>query len=137
MDPTLGFVAFFALTLVGLTATVVTGYRARVKVHIACVACTVALLGTTIYFAEKLGELYDLESAGAITAIHLALAKTATVSYLLPVASGVATLRNRKWRRLHLGLALFTLLLTVGAAGTGTAMLLLSDPIETGALSRP
>lgn len=137
MDATFGFVAFFALTLAGLAATVATGIKARVRVHIACVACTVALLGITIYFAEKLGERYDLESAGAITPVHLALAKIATASYLLPVATGVATLRNRRWRKLHLSLAILTLILTVGAAGTGTAMLLLSDPLPGAALSRP
>jgi len=129
MDATVGFIAFFALTLGGLAATVTTGLKARVRIHIACVATTVALLGITIYFAEQLGQRYDLKSAGVITPVHLALAKIATASYLLPVASGIATLRNRRWRRMHLTLAVITLTLTVGAAGTGTAMLLMSDPL--------
>ena len=137
MHATVGFIAFFALTLAGLAATVTTGLKARVRIHIACVAATVTLLGITIFFAEKLGKLYDLESAGAITPVHLALAKIATASYLLPIASGVATLRNRRWRRVHLTLAVITLTLTVGAAGTGTAMLLLSDPLPGAALSHP
>jgi hypothetical protein len=137
MDASAGFIAFFALTLAGLAATVVTGFKARVRVHIPCVIATVVLLGITIFFAEQLGERYDLESAGAITPVHLALAKIATASYLLPIASGVATLRNRRWRRVHLTLAVITLTLTVGAAGTGTAMLLLSDPLPGAALSPP
>ena len=135
MDATVGFIAFFALTLAGLAATVLTGLKARVRIHIACVVTTVALLGITIFFAEQLGERYDLESAGAITPVHLALAKIATASYLLPVVSGVATLRNRRWRRVHLTLAVITLTLTVGAAGTGTAMILMSDPLPASALS--
>jgi hypothetical protein len=137
MDATVGFIAFFALTLAGLAATVATGFKARVRVHIACVVATLTLLGITIYFAEQLGERYDLQSAGLITPVHLALAKIATASYVLPIASGVATLRNRRWRRVHLTLAVITLILTVAAAGTGTAMLFLSNPLPGAPLSPP
>lgn len=129
MDATTGFLAFLALTLVALGATVASGWRARIRLHVACVASSLALLGITIYFAEKLGAEYDLETAGWVTPVHLALAKLATVSYLLPIVSGVATLRDRRRRRVHLSLALTTLALTVAAAATGTAMILLSEPL--------
>jgi len=132
MDATTGFLAFLALTLVALGMTVASGLKARVRVHMGCVAAAVVSLGITIYFAEKLGAEYDLETAGWITPVHLALAKLATLSYLLPLASGWATLRDRRRRRLHLVLALLTLLLTVAAAGTGTAMILVADPLPAG-----
>lgn len=130
MDPTLGFLLFLALTLVALGATVVTGVRGRVKLHLPCVGASVVLLGVTIWFAEQLGREFDLDSAGAITPVHLALAKLATLSYLLPLVTGVMTLRNRRHRKLHLALALFTLGLTVAAAVTGTWMILVAEPLE-------
>jgi hypothetical protein len=132
MDATTGFLAFLALTLVALGATVATGLKARVRPHIGCVVASVVLLGTTIWFAEQLGAEYDLETAGWVTPVHLALAKLATLSYLLPIASGWATLRDRRRRRLHLVLALTTLLLTVAAAATGTAMILVAEPLAAG-----
>ena len=127
MDPTTGFLVFLALTLVALGATVLSGLRARLRLHLPCVAASVVLLGTTIWFAEQLGEEFDLESAGAITPIHLSIAKIATLAYLLPLVSGVMTYRDRKHRKLHFVLALLVLALTVAAAATGTAMLMLSD----------
>jgi len=129
VDATTGFLAFLALTLVALGATVATGWKARIRPHLACVASSLVLLGATIYFAEQLGAEYDLEMAGWVTPVHLALAKLATVSYLLPIVSGVATLRDRRRRRIHLVLALTTLGLTVAAAATGMAMILLSEPL--------
>jgi hypothetical protein len=129
MDATVGFLGFLGLTLVALGATVATGLKGRRVPHVACVALALALLGVTIWFAEKLGAEYDLESAGRITPIHLALAKGATLSYLLPIASGIATWRDRRRRRVHLALALTALVLTVAAAATGTAMILLAEPL--------
>jgi hypothetical protein len=133
MDATTGFLAFLGLTLVALAATVATGLKARVRVHMGCVVASVVFLGVTIWFAEKLGAEYDLETAGWVTPVHLALAKLATLSYLLPIASGWATLRDRRRRRAHLVLALLTLLLTVAAAGTGTAMILVAEPLPAAA----
>jgi hypothetical protein len=86
-------------------------------------------LGVAIYYAEQLGEQYDLEAAGAIKDVHLALAKIATLSYLAPIASGIATLRNRARKKLHLVLALTTVALTVAAAVTGTWMILAAEPL--------
>ena len=79
MSPTLGFILFLAVTLALLGGVVVTGLQARRATHVKFVIAAVASLGVTIYFAERLGELYDLASAGRITPIHLFLAKTTVV----------------------------------------------------------
>lgn len=130
MDPTIGFVASLAATLALLAGVVLTGVRARVRAHLFLVACSVTTLGVTIVFAKSLGEHYDLAAAGTITPVHLALAKLATAAYLLPIASGIATLRDRRHRRLHLRLALLTLALTVLTAITGTWMLLAAEKLD-------
>jgi hypothetical protein len=129
MEPLQGFVIFLLVTVALLVATVVTGLTARLKPHLVLVACTVVSLGVAIYYAEQLGEQYDLEAAGAIKDVHLALAKIATLSYLAPIASGIATLRNRARKKLHLVLALTTVALTVAAAVTGTWMILAAEPL--------
>ena len=128
-SPGVGFALFLVLTVIALVAVVVTGLRARVKLHIGLVATTLVLLALTIYFAEQLGELYDLRAAGAITPIHLTLAKITTLAYLLPVASGVMTLRNRAHRRLHFRLAMLVLALTLATTVTGATMLWMSPKL--------
>lgn len=130
MSTTAGFLGSLALTLCGLGLVFWSGVRARMRVHLPAVACTVALLGLTIWFAERLGHEYDLETAGAIKPVHLALAKLATAAYLLPLSTGVLTWRNRRWRALHLVAACTTLLLTVAAAVTGTWMVLAAEPLH-------
>jgi hypothetical protein len=131
LDPLQGFVVFLLVTVALLGATVTTGLKAKLRAHLPLVALTVASLGTAIYYAEQLGTLYDLDAAGAIKDVHLALAYTATLSYLAPLASGIATLRNRRHRKLHLKLALATVALTVLAAVTGTWMVLAAERLAT------
>ncbi len=127
MDPMSGFVGAFVLTLAALSATVATGRAGRVKLHLPCVALSLFALGATVWFAKDLGRLYDLESAGPITPVHLLLARLAAGAYLLPLVSGVMTLRDRRHKRLHLAFALVALALTLAAAVTGTTMLLLAE----------
>lgn len=127
--PGVGFALFLVLTVIALVAVVATGLRARVKLHIGLVATTLVLLAIAIYFAEQLGELYDLRAAGAITPIHLTLAKITTLAYLLPVASGLMTLRNRAHRRLHFKLAMLVLALTLATTVTGATMLWMSPKL--------
>jgi hypothetical protein len=131
MTPERGFVAFLALTLVLLAAVVWTGLRARRWVHLPCVAATLAALGTTIWFAEQMGELYDLESAGLITPVHLWLAKGTTLLYLAPLVTGILTIRDARWRPRHRAAAFTVLALTVATAVTGTWMLLASERLPT------
>ena len=130
MSATAGFVSFFALTLAFLAQVVVTGYRAKRRWHNAFVACAVASLGVTIAFALELGELYDLEAAGAITPIHLTLAKVATACYVLPIVTGLRTIFVPSGKRLHKKVAFLVLALTVAAAITGTWMMCLAPRIS-------
>ena len=123
------FASFLALTLVLLGLVVATGLRARRRWHISFVALAVASLCATIACARRLGDHYDLASAGAITPIHLTLAKIATAAYLLPIATGLRTIFRPGTRPLHRRLAFFVLGLTVLTAMTGTWMILASERI--------
>ena len=126
MKPELGFALFFALTLILLGVVVASGLKARMRVHIPAVIGALACLGTAVFFAVQLGDIFDLEAAGVITPVHLSLAKIATVSYLLPLVTGVLTYRDRSKKRLHFRVAMLVLVLTVLAALSGTWMILAS-----------
>jgi hypothetical protein len=126
VSPEQGFVTFLVVTLALLGVVVVSGLHARRALHLSAVALAVAALGTTIYFAEKMGDLYDLAAAGAITPVHLAIAKGTTLAYLAPVVTGILTIRNPRWRRRHRFCAFLVLALTVATAVTGTWMVLAS-----------
>jgi len=129
LSPTVGFVVFLALTLAGLGGAVATGLRARRRLHIPCVVFALACLAATIHYAKALGHHYDLKSAGLITPIHLTLAKVTTALYLLPIATGIATILRPARRRWHRRVAFLVLAMTVVTAVTGTAMLLLAKPL--------
>lgn len=124
MSDPFGFVLFLLLTLGCLAGAVSSGLRAKRRVHLTCVAGAVACLGVTIHFALGVGKLYDLAAAGWITPVHLWMAKVATASYLLPVASGLRTIYHPPTRKLHRKIAFLVLSLTVLTAITGTWMLL-------------
>lgn len=129
MSPAAGFVTFLAVTLAFLGGVVVTGFRARRRQHIPLVIGAVASLGATIWFAERLGEEYDLDAAGLIKPVHLNLAVISTAAYLLPVATGLATLKRPALRPLHRKAAFLVLGLTVLTAVTGTWMILAAEPL--------
>ena len=129
MTTTTLFVSFFGVTLVLLGIVIWTGKLAKRRWHLTFVALTVASLGTTIYFAEQLGKLYDLESAGAITPVHLFFAKVATAAFLLPAISGILTIRRAERVVWHRAAAYTAVVLTVIAACTGVAMVWLSNPL--------
>jgi hypothetical protein len=124
MSPVLGFCLTLACTVLLLAGVVVSGKLGRLKLHLPLVGLTLASLALTIWYAEKLGELYDLEAAGAITPVHLAFAKIATAAYLAPLATGIATLRDRRYRAKHRLAAFSVLALTAITALTGTWMIL-------------
>ena len=133
MSASSGFTLFLLVTVALLGGVLVTGFRAKRRLHIPLVVLTLAALGATIYYAEQLGDAYDLESAGLITPIHLTLAKITTLGYVLPVWTGWRTLRDPRNRRRHRTVALTIVALTVLTLGTGLAMLLASDPVATAA----
>jgi len=124
VSPEVGFVTFLGLTLVLLGVVVATGLAARRRVHLVAVALAVVSLGTTIYHAERMGDLYDLAAAGSITPVHLAIAKLTTLAYLAPVVTGVLTIRDARWRPRHRLVAFVVLAMTVATAVTGTWMVL-------------
>jgi hypothetical protein len=125
----IGFVAAVASTVGFLVAVVVTGVKGRITVHIPCVLATLLSLSAAIWFALELGTVYDLSTAGAITPIHKLIAKLATASYLLPIVTGIRTLRSSEHRRLHFACAMVALVLTASATVTGTLMLLWSTKL--------
>lgn len=128
ISPIIGFVTFLLVTVALLGAVVATGRAAKRKIHLTLVVITVASLGITIFYAEQLGKLYDLEAAGAITPIHLMIAKITVFAYLFPIVTGILTFRgNRSARRWHARFAYTVLLLTVLTAATGSAMILMSE----------
>jgi hypothetical protein len=129
IPPLVGFFGALVLTLVCLGGAVLTGLKARRRPHLMWVAGSVALLVTSIYYAIKLGEHYDLESAGWITPVHMLMARVNTAAYLLPVITGLRTMKNPAGRKLHGKVAFTVILFTLGTAATGAAMLYLSTPI--------
>jgi len=131
VSPDLGFPLFLGLTVVCLVGALITGFRARVPLHLTFVTSALVCLGAAIWFAIGLGPLYDLETAQPITGIHLTIAKVATAAYLLPIVTGLRTLRQRTptHKRVHLICALVVVVLTLAATATGAWMLWLAERI--------
>ena len=131
MSPDLGFPLFLGVTVLLLGGAVFTGFRAKLPLHLTFVVSAVASLCAAIYFAILLGDLYDLETAQPITFIHLWIAKFATLSFLLPLVTGLRTLRKRtpKNKRAHLVCAMIAVVLTVAATVTGAWMLWLAERV--------
>jgi hypothetical protein len=121
------FVLFLLLTLALLGCVVLTGRRAQRRAHLGFVALAIAALGATIWCAVLLGDHYDLESAGFVTPLHLAVAKFTTLAYLAPLVLGYLTTRDRKWFAWHRRAAYAVLLLTLVTSVTGTWMLLAAE----------
>lgn len=130
MSPDYGFPLFLVLTVLLLGGVVASGLRGVLRVHLTLVALALAALGVTIAFAKQLGELYDLESAGWITPVHLTVAKVTTAAYLLPIATGVLTLRNRRHKRLHFRCAMAVLAMTLATTGLGLWMILAAERLD-------
>lgn len=127
MDPTSGLLLFLSTTVALLAAVTWTGLTARRLAHLVLVGLTLASLGVAIAFAKELGTLYDLEAAGAITPIHLTLAKVTTALYLLPLTTGVLTLIGKDVKRWHRLSAFTVLALTLLATLTGAWMILAAE----------
>jgi uncharacterized membrane protein YoaT (DUF817 family) len=128
--PAIGFLVTLGITLVLLGAVVVTGKRAQRRRHLPLVFATLVVLALTIYYAERLGEYYDFSAAQSIHDFHVFVAKATVVAYLLPLASGIGTLRNARRRKLHGRVAFFVLGLTVLTAVTGVMMLIMAEQIS-------
>jgi drug/metabolite transporter (DMT)-like permease len=129
MTPIVGFFVFLLLTVAALGVVVATGLRRRRRLHVTFVIVALGLLGGAIVYALRVGEIYDLEAAGAITPIHLNLARITTVCYLLPAITGVLTWRDARWRKLHGRLAWTIVALTIVTTITGAMMLMGAERI--------
>ncbi len=129
MGPLGLFFGFLGLTVVLLLAAAWTGHHHKRRAHVLSVILAVAGLGAAIYYALKLGQLYDLEAAGWITTFHLNLARVTTAAFLIPIVLGVLTWRRMSWRRLHGRTGLIVIVATVVTAITGAIMLYLSEPL--------
>ncbi len=125
-----GFLGFLLLTVALLVLVAWTGHKAKRKLHIILVVVTVLSLASSIRFALLTGRHYDLESAGIITPIHMFVARAATICYLLPVVTGVLTIRKPSYRKLHGKVALLVIAVTVLATITGAMMLWKANPID-------
>jgi hypothetical protein len=130
LSPDRGFPLFLVLTVLLLGGVVASGLRGRLRLHLALVAAALSSLGVTIAFAKQLGELYDLASAGWITPVHLTVAKLTTAAFLVPVATGVMTLRDRRHKRLHRHCALTVLAMTLVTTGLGLWMILAAERLD-------
>jgi hypothetical protein len=93
------------------------------------VGLTLLSLAATIVFAERHGRHYDLDAAGPIKGVHLALAKLTTALYLLPLATGLRTLADARALRWHRRAAYLVLVMTVVTPVTGTLMIRLAEPL--------
>lgn len=129
MTAATGFVLFLVITLVLLGAVVVTGKKTMRRRHLTLVVLAYIGLGLAIYYAELLGEEYDLDSAGLIYPVHLVFAKATVLAYLLPVITGVMTIKSKCKRTTHGRVAVAVILLTVVTAVTGLWMVLAATPL--------
>ena len=133
MNPMIEFALAFLLTLAALVGVLWTGLQWQVKrrrgLHLGLVTLTVALLVWTIAAALRLGVGYDLESAGPIYPVHMLLAKLATLALLVPVLTGISTLRSGKRHRFHRMAAFSAFGMIVLSAGTGIWMIAAATPI--------
>ena len=128
-SPVFGFVVGVLVTVVLLAAVLFTGFTAQRKRHIPLVVLYFVALGTTIFFAERMGRELDLEAAGAITTIHLTLAKITTLAWVLPVITGVRTLRHPERKKQHRAIALVLVVMTVVTLVTGLMMVSAAEPL--------
>lgn len=136
MSPGPGLLVFFLLTVLLLAGVVATGLRARRRLHVPLVVAALGSLGVTIFHAERLGRLYDLDGAGWITPTHLTLAKITVLAFVFPVVTGLTTLRRPGARRWHRLAVVIALTLTVCTSITGTWMILTAERVETGRSQR-
>jgi hypothetical protein len=129
MTAATGFVLFLVITLVLLGAVVVTGKKSLRRRHLTLVALAYIGLGLAIYYAELLGKEYDLRSAGRIYPVHLAFAHATVYAYLLPVITGIMTIKAKCTRTTHGRVAVAVILLTVVTAVTGLWLVLAATPL--------
>jgi hypothetical protein len=123
VTPEVAFLGLLLGTVGLLVLAAITGRRRRIALHLCFVTLSLASLAAAIAAALRVGERWDLASAGVITPIHLNLARLATFSYLWPLVTGVLVLMGRLRPRWHHIGAWLAFGLTVAATITGAWML--------------
>ena len=129
MEPVPAFLTALVTTVVFLVGAAVMGRKRLIKQHVILVGCAVVSLGVAIVFALRVGEIYDLEAAGAITPIHLNLARITTAAYLWPLLTGPLAVKGRVSPRVHRTGAYVAIVLTLAATVTGALMLMGAEPL--------
>ena len=119
-----GFFAGLIATVILLACVVATGLLGKRRAHVPLVAAFFGALALTIVMAVKMGESLDLDRAGWVTPVHLTMARVNLFAYLLPVTTGVLTLRDARWRPKHKLFAWSLVVLTLLTVATGTWMAL-------------
>jgi hypothetical protein len=118
------FLAALLATVLVLVGVVTTGLRAKRRAHIPLVATFFAALTLTIVMAVRMGATLDFEKAGWITPVHHLMARATLVLYLLPVTTGLLTLRDARWYPRHRVCAWSLVGLTLLTVATGMWMAL-------------
>ena len=121
IEPLTLFYALFALTALGIVASIATGKLGRRKAHLACVIAMTTFLLATIWQALELAKLYDFPPDRY--AIHRPIARLAFLSLLGPWVTGPLYWKGKVGRRAHLAGVFFFLLCAAAAVGTGVWML--------------
>ena len=129
MTAATGFVLYLVLTLVLLGAVVVTGKKSLRRKHLTFVVLAYVGLGLSIYYAELLGKEYNFDSVRLIYDVHMAFAKATVCAYLLPIITGIMTIKGKCTRTTHGRVAVAVILLTVVTAVTGWWMILAATPL--------
>jgi hypothetical protein len=113
----IAFWASFAVTLALLLGAVWTGFRGRRRAHLRLAPLALVALAVTIVLTEQL--LRAVRFPERELGIHLWFAKSGAALVVPVVVTGLLTVRNRRWRRLHRAAVGLFFLCALTATGTG------------------
>lgn len=117
MPSTVPFWIAFVVTVALLVVSLVSGFRAKRRVHLVTGPLTIVAVAVTIFLTEQLSRAYDFPRDELD--FHLIFAKAGVLLALPVVATGIWLWRNPRVRRLHLATVIVWLLAVLAATGTG------------------
>ncbi len=120
------FWSSLGLTVVFLVISLVSGMRRRRRLHLITGPLTLALLGTAIVFAVKLGGIRDFPPAEMN--VHRFFAVVGAFLALPVALTGVCLLVNPATRLAHRFCVVLFAIFTLSATATGVWVYLLSTP---------
>jgi hypothetical protein len=116
-----GLFVSLGVTVLLLAVALVFAFKHKPRAHIGCICGFLACFLVTLYFAETLGQRYDLSQPSKW--IHLSLAIWTTLFTLAPITTGLQHWRG-KWKvQTHKRLAWVWGACLLAALGTGIWML--------------